>query len=157
LLIEPNVSLSVVKKELSHAAVFHFSGHAVAGGEHSGLLLASEAGQRSSVFDASSLLDVAPSQLKMAVLSACSTEKGSAGSFLDQRSLARAFLQSGTPHVIATRWNVDSSSSTALVGLFYDQLFLGRSVTDALAAAESHLRINSPHPYYWAGFDAFGN
>jgi CHAT domain-containing protein len=157
LLTDANVSLPIVKRELSHAAVFHFSGHAIAGTERSGLVLGSDIEQKVSVLDAFSVLDAAPTQLRMAVLSACSTEEGSTRNVLDQGSLARAFLQAGAQHVIATRWNVDSASSATIVGLFYDQLFSGRSVSEALAAAESHLQLISPHPYYWAGFDAFGN
>jgi CHAT domain-containing protein len=70
--------------------------------------------------------------------------------------LARAILAQGVPHVLATRWNVDSAASETLMISFYDSLLAGASPPRALAAAEAVLRLTEPHPYYWAGFDAFG-
>jgi CHAT domain-containing protein len=156
LFADGNTSLSSVKDGLPAATVFHFSGHAIAGRERSGLLLSAGSGQNVSLLDSSLLRRVPLARLRLAVLSACSTERGALGSFLDQTSLARTFLQAGTPHVVATRWNVDSQSSAALMRSFYDQLFSGISVSAALAAAESQRRLTSAHPYYWAAFDAFG-
>jgi CHAT domain-containing protein len=156
LFADGNTSLSTVEDRLPAATVFHFSGHAIAGTERSGLLISAGNGQKVSLLDSSLLRRVPLARLRLAVLSACSTERGAQGSFLDQTSLARTFLQAGTPHVVATRWNVDSGSSAALMRGFYDQLFSGRPVSAALATAESQRRLTSAHPYYWAAFDAFG-
>jgi len=57
---------------------------------------------------------------------------------------------------VATRWNVDSTSTVSLMELFYERLLAGASVPQALASAEAALRQKTPHPYYWAAFDAFG-
>jgi CHAT domain-containing protein len=74
----------------------------------------------------------------------------------DSDSLALVFLAKGVPHVIASRWNVDSSSTVLLMEVFYEKLLAGASVPQALASAEAALRQRAPHPYYWAAFDAFG-
>ena len=74
----------------------------------------------------------------------------------DFDSLARVFLSRGVPHVIASRWNVDSNSTVLLMEEFYERLLAGSTVPQALAFAEAALRQRAPHPYYWAAFDAFG-
>lgn len=117
------------------------------------LLTEGSARQGTTVFDTSILRSVALQDLSLAVLSACSTEKGVS---LGSENLARAFLSDGVPHVVASRWNVDSASSAALMQMFYDRLLAGGTVPKSLASAEADLRLRDPHPYYWAGFDALG-
>jgi tetratricopeptide (TPR) repeat protein len=157
-LIEDQASLSNVMKELPHAAIFHFAGHAGIVGGRMGLLLSSPSLQgKTVVLDSEALESIVLSNLRMAVLSACSTENGTEPSVLAPRSLARALLKAGVPHVIATRWNVDSAAGRMLMQAFYDALMSGQSVPQALAHAQARIRQLDPHPYYWAGFDAFGN
>jgi CHAT domain-containing protein len=150
-------TLSTIGRQLSQAEIFHFSGHAYGGGGRSGLLLNAEDGSRKpGLFDANALRKIALAKMQLAVLSACSTENGGEGLPGDFDSLARVMLSQGVPHMLATRWNVDSDSSASLMGWFYDSLLDGSSAPRALAAAEAALRQKAPHPYYWAAFDAFG-
>jgi len=90
------------------------------------------------------------------VLDACSTEKDPGESALASESLVHYFVDANVPHVVATRWNVDSASSAALMRAFYTAMLVGRRVPEALAIAETEIGSQSPHPYYWAAFDAFG-
>jgi CHAT domain-containing protein len=94
----------------------------------------------------------------LAFLAGCSTEKGINGSALDADSVARAFLRAGTPHVVASRWNVDSNLTAAFTDAFYGSLLSGVSVSDSLRAAAARVRGRpaTAHPFYWAGFKAFG-
>jgi CHAT domain-containing protein len=157
LLVEIQASDSALNSQLSRAEVFHFAGHALGGGGRSGLLLnATDGSGTSALFDAKALRKIPLPKLQLAVLSACSTENGGEGLSEDYDSLARVFLSQGVPHVLATRWNVDSSSSVFLMESFYENLLAGAPVPRALATAESSLRQRAPHPYYWAAFDAFG-
>jgi CHAT domain-containing protein/tetratricopeptide (TPR) repeat protein len=157
LLIDNQATLAAVKSELSHATSFHFAGHAGRRRERTGLFLFSDTErEKTIVFDSSLLEGTSMPALRMAVLSACSTEKGEEGSALDSGSLVRAFLRVGVPHVVASRWDVDSGSSSALMQAFYDAMLLGRTPAQALATAEIQMRRRAVHPYYWAGFDAFG-
>jgi CHAT domain-containing protein len=157
-LIEDQASLSNIVKALPHAAIFHFAGHAGMVGGRTGLFLVSQNRQsKLTVLDSAALEGISLSSLRLAVLSACSTENGNEGRVLAPASLARSFLGAGVPHVIATRWNVDSAAGRTLVQAFYDALMSGRSVPQSLALAQGRVRQIDPHPYYWAGFDAFGN
>jgi CHAT domain-containing protein len=157
LLVDAQASLPEVGRQLSQAEIFHFAGHALTGSDQRGLLLtAADRSDGMVRLDAGALRTISLPNLQMAVLSACSTENGDEGLFGDFDSMARAFVAKGAPHVIASRWNVDSSSTASLMDGFYNRLFAGDSVPQALATAEARLRQKSPHPYYWAAFDAFG-
>ena len=158
LLTEDQASLPAVKRQLRQAEVFHFVGHTGTVGSRTGLLLAAAKQKRESagIFDSSILDSASLPKLKIAVLSACSTETGRERNTLDPEGLARAFLRAGTPHVVATRWNIDSAVSSALMRAFYDSLLSGEKVPAALALAEARVRKKEAHPYYWAAFDAIG-
>jgi CHAT domain-containing protein/tetratricopeptide (TPR) repeat protein len=157
LLTGNQASSIAVSGQLPQAEVFHFAGHAFGGSGRSGLILDSIDDRVSSeLFGAASFRKVPLPKLQLAVLSACSTENGGEGLPGDFDSLARALLAQGVPHVVASRWNVDSASSASLMDSFYANLLTGVSATRALAAAEAALRKRAPHPYYWAAFDAFG-
>jgi CHAT domain-containing protein len=157
LLASGEASLREVAYELPKAEIFHFAGHAVVQSGRSGLLLSRGNGKTDdTVFDASAVQRLSLPDLRMVMLSACSTENGGEGQLDDFDSLARAFLAKGVPHVLASRWSVDSNSTTLLTGLFYDQVLAGTPIPQALAFAEARLRERAPHPYYWAAFDTFG-
>ena len=159
LLIGRQATTQAVREALSGATLFHFVGHAVRGRHGTGLLLAgASSGRRETpaVLDPSFVRGSAIGGLRLAVLSACSTERGKEGMIWDSGSLAHALLQAGVPHVVATRWDVDSAASAELMRDFYAALVTGASPARALAHAEALMRRRSPHPYYWAAFDAFG-
>jgi CHAT domain-containing protein/tetratricopeptide (TPR) repeat protein len=155
LLPENQTSIGVVSHKISEAEIFHFAGHASMQSRGNALVFGSDdSGEE--LFLASALHDISAPQLRLVVLSACSTENGEEGSPEDLGSFARVLLAKGIPHVVATRWNVDSTSTVSLMELFYERLLAGASVPQALASAEAALRQKTPHPYYWAAFDAFG-
>jgi CHAT domain-containing protein len=157
LLVDTQATPNAIATQIAEAEIFHFAGHAFSGGGHSGLLLGTDDGSgKAALFDANALGRVALPKLRLAVLSACSTENGGGGLPEDFDSLARLLLARGVPHVLATRWNVDSGSTALLMELFYDNLLSGASAPHALAAAEKTFRERAPHPYYWAAFDIFG-
>ncbi len=156
LLLDRQASLTAVRSQLANAAIFHFAGHAGASGARMGLLLPSDSSQVPSVFDSAALDHLSALKLRLAVLSACSTEREPDERSLESEGLVKAFLRAGTPRVVASRWDVDSASSAALMATFYDALLKGNSPEQALATAEAQVRIQKPHPYYWAAFDVFG-
>jgi CHAT domain-containing protein len=137
---------------LASAAVFHFAGHAISTSQQTGIL-ASDALLPASVFKRSLL-----AQMQLAVFSACETQDGSTGGFNDADSLVRVFLQAGVPHVLASRWNVDSAATRQFMDVFYRSLLSGDSVPLAVHRSQQALRSQSvtSHPYYWSAFNAFG-
>jgi CHAT domain-containing protein len=157
LMIGSQASLSAVVSGIGAADLFHFAGHALEGGGHIGLLLGSaHEGTQTQFLSPNSLQKISLPRLRLAVLSACSTEKGSEGTFGGFGSFASVLLEKGVPHVVASRWNVDSASSAVLMSAFYNNLISGVTAPQALASAEADLRRQNAHPYYWAAFDMFG-
>jgi CHAT domain-containing protein len=156
-LSEQRMAVGSLLAQLRRTTLFHFAGHAGTTGGRTGLLLSSpDPNHETVVFDSSALEGEKLPALKLAVLSACSTENLRRSRGLDSHNLAKALLSAGVHHVVATRWDVDSAASLALMQRFYDLLLSGYSVTGALNQAEAALRLEFNHPYYWAAFDTFG-
>jgi CHAT domain-containing protein len=157
-------SLSNVRRELPRAAIFHFAGHAVANAEELGLMLAGPhspdaQARTTAVLNVSNLTTIDLKKLQLAVLSACSTATGDEDEPRDPENLVRIFLRAGVPHVVASRWNVNSNTTAQFMHIFYDHLLLDHgSVSGSLQAAGAALRraAGTAHPYYWAAFSAFG-
>jgi len=141
-----------VVAHLKGAEVFHFAGHAIASKGSSGLLLSDR------LLDATSLQRADLSSLQLAVMSACETEDGGDGSSVDADSLVRSFARAGVPHVVASRWKLDSGAARLLMQTFYAQIAAGKTVPRSLQTSEAALR-RAPgmnHPYFWAALHEFG-
>ena len=137
---------------LGSVAVFHFAGHALNSPSRSGLLVAD------SLLGADALRTVHFKNMRLAVLSACDTEGGSASGGYNSESLVRAFLSRGVPNVVASRWTVDSSATQEFMSLFYQGLLGGKGTAEAIRQAQSEMRSRPglSHPYYWSAFSTFG-
>lgn len=149
---------SVTRREvldrLKSSEVFHFAGHTVISADRVGLVLGG-----GDILTAHDFADIRPLHLNLAVLSACDSAIGDQGSIADIDSLARTLLAAGVPHVVASRWRVDSSVTRRWMGVFYAALLAGNSPSESLRVASTSIR-NDPvfhHPYYWASFAAYGN
>jgi CHAT domain-containing protein/tetratricopeptide (TPR) repeat protein len=155
-----DATLSTIRREIRGAVVFHFAGHAVASPLRSGLVLAEDDPntQYSRLIGPDSFASVETAQLQLAVLSACRTAADNqvAGSGIE--NLAQALLEAGVPHVVASRWNVDSSETAKFMNRFYTQLLAGDDVVSSMHTAQLALvsRSESAHPYYWSAFELQG-
>ena len=151
-----DATISTIKKELRGKVVFHFAGHAIASVQHSGLVLAEmdpkTASTRLITGENISLQDA--SDLQLVVLSACSTGIEAQNNSPGTEGLTDALLRAGVPHVIATRWNVDSAETANFMKSFYASLLAGNVPAKALRAARATLvsRPASAHPYFWSAF-----
>jgi CHAT domain-containing protein len=151
--------LSSVQQELPSAAVFHFTGHSVARPTGSGLmLLAGDAQKEPSLLlgaDKFRRLDL--HNLQLAVLSTCNTESGKDGS-RGFNSIAEALQRNGVPHVVASRWTVDSVQTRQFIQGFYSNVLSGNSVSEAIRQTSRTTMANprTSHPYYWSAFLAYG-
>src|SRR5208282_6745405 len=107
---------------------------------------------------ASALKRTSLSRMQLAVFSACDTQDGSTGGIYEADSMVRIFLRAGVPHVVASRWNVDSAATRQFMSLFYRALLEGSSVAESIHQAQVGLRSISgmTHPYYWSAFTNFG-
>jgi CHAT domain-containing protein/cytochrome c-type biogenesis protein CcmH/NrfG len=172
-------TLAAVTKGLSEATVFHYAGHATDNFRHTGLLLqngrASTSGPKTArksarssahsgtsssapVFlDAKAVRSLDLQKMQLALLAACSTDAGVGGSRgLD--SVAQALQTSGVPHVVASRWTVDSVEARVFASGFYTAVFAGEPVSGATRMMSQRMMSNpqTAHPFYWAAFAAYG-
>ncbi|MGD0414323.1 MAG: CHAT domain-containing protein [Terriglobales bacterium] len=152
-------TLSALRSELPGAAVFHFAGHALATPEGTGLVLEGRNGQANTLrlLDAAAVRQLRLQSLQLAVLSACSTASGSGGSG-GFDSVTDALLRAGVPHVVASRWAVDSAETRGFVEDFYHNALAGQTVSDATRLTSRKMLANprTSHPYYWSAFAAYG-
>ena len=152
-------TFNAVRNELPGAAVFHFAGHSLSTPEKAGLMLMNgeERPDTPIVLDADALRRLKLPSMQLAVLSACSTASGSGGSG-GFNSITEALLRAGVPHVVASRWAVDSVEARAFVEDFYRNALSGQSVSDAIRLTSRKMLSNprTAHPYYWSAFAAYG-
>ncbi|HEY9830572.1 MAG TPA: tetratricopeptide repeat protein [Stenomitos sp.] len=93
----------------------------------------------------------------LVVLSACQTQLGELSKGDEVVGLNRAFLYAGTPSVIATLWSVNDKVTGLLMERFYTHLRSGMAKAQALHIAQMEVRVEYPHPYYWAAFVLTGD
>ncbi len=74
----------------------------------------------------------------LVVLSACETGLGKLSSGDELVGLTRAFIYAGTPSVVASLWNVEDSSTAALMASFYKNL---RTMTKVEALRQAQLEL----------------
>ena len=152
----PEATLSAVMRAMPSAAVFHFAGHAITTSNHTGLMLEGRDARTAApvLLDANAVRHLSLQKMQLAVLAACSTDSGEGGS-RGFDSVAEALQTSGVPHVVASRWTVDSVEANAFVDYFYGFLLSGQPVSNATRLSSQKMLWNR-HPYYWAAFAAYG-
>jgi CHAT domain-containing protein len=144
-----------ILRQLSTATVFHFLGHAITR-NYGGELVIRNADGSGDLLAASSLADARFKQLDLVVLSACSTSEIQDDGTRDPNALLRAFLSGGARNVLATRWEIDSTSTTKFISEFYRLYYGKQDAAKALRAAYmAASAIEYRHPYYWASMQLF--
>lgn len=151
-----DATLVAVRQKLPEAGVFHFAGHSLSAPGRTGLMLNGE-NALASLLDASTVRKLDLKNLQLAVLSACGTASGSGGSS-GFNNVTDSFLRAGVPHVVASRWAVDSVETRSFVEDFYHNALSGQPVSEALRQTERKMLANprTSHPYYWSAFAAYG-
>lgn len=95
------------------------------------------------------------------VLSAC--ESGLGKHYVGQgvKSMASCSLDAGARSVIGTLWAVNDRATSLIMKHFYKFLAAGKTKNQSLRLAKlEYLESTDPeyfHPYYWAGFVAYGD
>ncbi len=99
-----------------------------------------------------------PLKADLVTLSACETGVGASAGESGVVSLEQAFLISGARAVVASLWNVEDHSTTALMKAFYTHLAQHDDKTLALAHAKRDMldRYKDLPPFYWASFVLVG-
>jgi len=144
-----NLTAVNLLRELPHATMFHFAGHAINRGITGELMLNGPS------LTVAEIEGLRIPKMQLVTLAACSTAANERGAETDPNGLVSAFLRAGARRVVASYWDVDSAYTTELTSAFYRMLSQGVPPETALLAARSSLHSAS-HPYYWASFDVFG-
>ncbi len=96
----------------------------------------------------------------LVTLSACNTGLGKLVNGEGILGLTRAFFYAGARNITVSLWNVNDSSTSALMKVFYENLNRGLSKSAALRQAKLTLLHGKEaawhHPYYWAAFVLVG-
>jgi CHAT domain-containing protein len=100
-----------------------------------------------------------PWSAELVVLSACETALGQEIRGEGLVNLARGFMYTGTPRILASLWKVDDQATYELMQVFYRQhLNTGQSPRAALRAAQKALWQSEAWnwPWHWAAFTLQG-
>jgi len=93
----------------------------------------------------------------LVTLSACESGVGKVRSGDEVIGLVRAFLFAGARRVVSSRWRVDDTATSHLMGHFYAALKRPTPPGDAMREAATRLRGEGwTHPYFWAAFSVSG-
>ncbi|HTQ57518.1 MAG TPA: CHAT domain-containing tetratricopeptide repeat protein [Bryobacteraceae bacterium] len=95
----------------------------------------------------------------LVVLSGCETGRGHFEEGEGAVGLAWAFEAAGSRAVLASQWRVESASTTELMARFHSAWRNGSNKARALreAVLEVARQERLRHPFYWAGFQLFGD
>ncbi|HKG90860.1 MAG TPA: CHAT domain-containing protein, partial [Gemmatimonadaceae bacterium] len=144
-------------------SVFHFAGHAVANGEQPELsylaLAADQAADQvadGGMLRAREIGRLRLSNLRIVILSACSTLGARPSHVGAIAGLAYSFLRAGVPATVSSLWDVDDGTTTPLLVAFHQRLAEGVPAAEALRRAQVEA-LGSPKsvlhaPRAWAAF-----
>lgn len=126
----------------------------------SALILAPASGATASTRDGIvTALEVSRMDLRgtqLVVLSACETGLGELRKGQGVYGLRRAFLIAGAETLVTSLWRVSDTATLELMTGFYGQLATGVSRVEAMHRASRAVRVERPHPFYWAPFVVVG-
>ena len=148
-----------VIKDIGNVDVLHFASHYVVN-ERSPLRSQFPLADAESLF----ALDIRNMKLtrpRLAVLSACTTGVERYYNGEGMIGMARTFLASGVPVVVASQWPVETVSTTSLMTKFHEYRRVRKlPAVEALRLAQTQIIYDSSnqysHPYYWAPFVTIG-
>ena len=165
LLLAAQATESQITARLSTASAIHFAGHAAQEDGATRLLLAPAESDRAGTapdrpdqpyLNSALFRRHPPRAARLAVFSACSTGKREQEWNHGMSDIVDTLASLGVPEIVATRWQIDSSSAVPMMDAFYSGLARGLTVPRALTAARQSLIRDARyrHPYYWAAYYA---
>jgi CHAT domain-containing protein len=92
----------------------------------------------------------------LVTLSGCSTGMNAVSPGDELLGLIRGLLYAGAHSLLLTLWDVHDQSTAAFMTRFYLRLARGEPKARAVQFAMKDLRLEYPHPYFWAPFLLIG-
>jgi CHAT domain-containing protein/tetratricopeptide (TPR) repeat protein len=93
---------------------------------------------------------------QLVVLSACDTGLGHIRLGQGVYGMRRAVVAAGAETLVTSLWKVNDAATRELMEAYYQSLMAGQGRTTALRQAMQTLRLQQPHPHFWAPFIAIG-
>lgn len=159
-LVETGATRAAVLSQLATYSIFHFAGHAVFNGEQPGasyLALApnTETGDDGRL-TAAEIGALGLPDLRVVILSACSTLSPRPSRAGATTGLAYSFLRAGAPATISTLWDVVDGRTGPLLTEFHRRFAAGATAAEALRQAQLQA-LQAPQPEFrapsaWAAF-----
>lgn len=147
-----------------HYQIIHLATHGKANFDEGFFsFLAFKSIDTSKVFDLLTGIDFQTIRLhaNLVVLSACETAVGEFNLGNGMISLSSALASSGARSILSSLWKVNDKSTMQIMDLFYKELKQGKTKDKAIQLAKlKYLQQSNAfakHPFYWAGFQLYGN
>ena len=159
-----NATRSAFEKDCSGYDLIHLSTHAIPDKENQSTIRLvfsdyHETGNEGSL-DLYDVLNL-PIHADLVVLSACKTGFGEMNKGEGNINLAWAFNKAGANSVVVNLWDANDYSSSVIMAKFYEYLSEGMTKPKALRRAKLDFIKSSDEltnsPYFWAGFEYWGN
>jgi CHAT domain-containing protein len=96
-------------------------------------------------------------QTNLVTLSGCKSGVSDIAGADELLGLMRGFLFAGARSLLLSLWDVNDSSTSTFMRIFYESWLGGRSKAEAVREATRQVREKEPHPYFWAPFYLVGN
>jgi len=93
---------------------------------------------------------------KLVTLSGCATGMNVVAAGDELLGLQRGLFYAGATSLLLSLWDVNDRTTAELMKEFYSRYIETGDMAGALQAAMRSLRIENPHPYYWAPFVLVG-
>jgi tetratricopeptide (TPR) repeat protein len=145
--------------DLRRFSILHFATHAILDDQHperSGVLLTPDPATEDGLLQLREIVAL-PLEGRAVVLSSCRSASGQMLRGEGVMGLARAFFQGGAHTVVASLWPLRDDDGAALFDRFYAHLAEGRSIAEALHAAQRDRIAEGAPGYAWAGLVVLGD
>jgi len=145
--------------DLDPFGLLHFATHTVVDHEtpdRSAVILAAGSGKEDGLLRPSEIAGLALDE-RLVVLSACDTASGEILRGEGVMGLARAFFVAGARTVVGTLWPVEDGDAERFFVGFYDRLFEGQSVSEAVRGTQDELWRAGAPAQAWAGIVVLGD
>jgi CHAT domain-containing protein len=93
---------------------------------------------------------------KLVTLSGCATGMNFVAAGDELLGLQRGLFCAGATTLLLSLWDVHDRSTSQLMQAFYREYVANGNMADALQQAMRELRLQNPHPYFWAPFVLVG-
>jgi CHAT domain-containing protein len=143
-------------REAPTASVIHFTGHALSSeyrAAETSIVLAGSDGR----MNIAEISRMRLSGCAAVVLAACGTARGKMQRYEGASSVARAFLSTGVPSVVATLWPIDDREAVHFFPRLHGHLVRGRSLAEALRAVQTESIHKGDPPALWAAVQVIGS